>query len=286
MDHDDSNPPAEPVDLRNASPQEIPTINQLVAYNMTKARRSRDWTQQEVADRLERYTGRPWSKASISAAERSWQGGRSRKFDANELVALSVIFEMPLAYFFLPPEDGSARAVYMAQPEDRNAANPQIAGIPLLLKRALMDRSPSRQDYDFFTRAPMAVRNYVGEEWHPPVFLSPEMVENLRSIPVETLTGAGHAHDDGSESQPVGTSQDVELVSPADLTNAIGEYVRKAIMDQSAEIAMGIIHGLGKQGMLVIQPVAEPQPLSGSVAGVDRSFTDEEVEQQPKPQES
>lgn len=267
MDNTDSHPPTEPLDLGELTPQEVPTVNQLVAYNMTRARRSRDWTQQEVAERLEKYTGRPWSKASISAAERSWQGGRPRKFDANELVALSVIFEVPLAYFFLPPKDGSARAVYMAQPEDRVAEAPQVLGIPLLLKRALMDRTPSRQDSDFFTRAPMAVRDYMGEEWHPSVFLSPDIVQSLRSTSAKTLAEEDLVEDGPSPEKRIGTSQDVELVSPGDLTNAIGEYVRKAVMDQSAEIAMGIIAGLGKQGMLVIKPTGETQPLSESGEG-------------------
>lgn len=168
MDNDDS-APSEPLDLRDLSPQDAPTINQLVAYNMTRARRSRGWTQQEVADRLEKYTGRPWSKASISAAERAWQGGRPRKFDANELVALSVIFETPVAYFLLPMQEGN-KAVVMAQPEDQKPDGFHWIGVGLLLKRVLMDEITSRGGTEFFVRAHDAALRYLDADWHAPKF--------------------------------------------------------------------------------------------------------------------
>ncbi|AVH57859.1 MULTISPECIES: hypothetical protein [Streptomyces] len=86
-------------------PEKVLSANQVVAFNMWRARRSSGWSQQEVAELLEKYTGRSWSNASVSAAERSWQGGRPRKFDANEILALTKIFDEPMVYFFLPPED-------------------------------------------------------------------------------------------------------------------------------------------------------------------------------------
>lgn len=174
MDNDDSTP-SEPIDLRELSPREAPTVNQLVAYNMTRARRSRGWTQQEVAERLEKYTGRSWSKASISAAERSWQGGRPRKFDADELLALSVIFDTPIGYFFLPMEEGNT-AIAMAQPEDRGGAGAYLAGVPLLLKRVLMDRMATEGGSEFFVRAHAAALKYLEVDWHAPAFLEPDMV--------------------------------------------------------------------------------------------------------------
>lgn len=180
MDDKDSNPHDEPLDLRELSPQEAPTINQLVAYNMTRARRSRGWTQQEVAGRLERYTGRPWSKASISAAERAWQGGRPRKFDANELVALSVIFETPVSYFLLPMQEGN-RAVVMAQPEDQKPDGAHWIGVGLLLKRVLMGEMTSRGGTEFFVRAHDAALRYLNADWHAPTF--PEKTPPVLSFP-------------------------------------------------------------------------------------------------------
>ena len=265
----------------------VPSVNELVAYNMTRARRERGWTQQEVAGRLQRYTGRPWSNASSSAAERSWQGGRSRKFDANELVALSVIFDFPIAYFLLPPDDGRlAVAVLMAQPEDRDRADFPVLPNRGLVRRVLMDRSPSKDDGAFFLRAQAAVRQHMhGDEWHPPVFLSPDMVETLRSIPMEPL---GQRDSEQAEAPRIGTSQDVEIVSTQQLAKVVGEHVRNAIIDQSGGIVRSIMQSLEEQGMVVIKPLTEqPQEATpqGSIAGVDRSFTEEEMEQQPKPRE-
>lgn len=91
------------------------SMNQVVSYNLMRARRLHMWSQQDVAELLEKYTGRPWSNASVSAAERAWQGGRSRRFDASEILALSKIFDEPLAYFFLPPDDYEADMVGMTE---------------------------------------------------------------------------------------------------------------------------------------------------------------------------
>lgn len=113
-------------------PAKVLSFNQVVAFNMWRARKSSGWSQQEVAELLEKYTGRPWSNASVSAAERSWQGGRPRRFDANEIVALSRIFDEPIGYFFLPDETGNyyAESVGMQEfpdgvpnedPEDRDS---------------------------------------------------------------------------------------------------------------------------------------------------------------------
>jgi transcriptional regulator with XRE-family HTH domain len=82
--------------------------NQLVAYNLRRARELRGWTQEQAAAHLEPYVGTRWSKGTFSAAERSVAGGRVRQFDADELVALSLAFDLPLTWWFLPPEDDPA----------------------------------------------------------------------------------------------------------------------------------------------------------------------------------
>lgn len=84
------------------------TPNQLVAYNLRRARELRGWTQEQAAERLEPYIGVRWSKAVFSAAERSITGSRVRQFDADELVALSLAFDLPLTWWFLPPDDDPA----------------------------------------------------------------------------------------------------------------------------------------------------------------------------------
>jgi len=79
------------------------TPNQVVAYNLHRARTLRQWTQEEAAEALEQHLGKLWSKAVFSAAERSVDGQRIRPFDADELVAFARAFELPLLYFLMPP---------------------------------------------------------------------------------------------------------------------------------------------------------------------------------------
>jgi transcriptional regulator with XRE-family HTH domain len=77
--------------------------NQVVAYNLTRARQLRGLTQDDAAAALEPYLGVRWSKASFSQAERSVAGRFVRRFDAEEIVAFARAFELPVTWFFLPP---------------------------------------------------------------------------------------------------------------------------------------------------------------------------------------
>jgi transcriptional regulator with XRE-family HTH domain len=83
-------------------------VNAVVSYNLKAIRERHGWTQQEVADNLGRLTGHVLPQASISAMERGFDGERRRRFDAHELYLLAVLFDVPLAYFFVPPP-GSER---------------------------------------------------------------------------------------------------------------------------------------------------------------------------------
>src|SRR3954449_12151477 len=87
------------------------TASQVVAHNLTRARELRGLTQVEVAERLTRFTGSNWSQATVAQAEGSIAGIRVRQFTANELVALARAFDLPLLFFFLPPDDGAGRLV-------------------------------------------------------------------------------------------------------------------------------------------------------------------------------
>jgi hypothetical protein len=79
------------------------TINMLVGYNLMRARKALNLSQDEAADRLEPFLGARWSKNVYSAAERSFQGARVRQFSADEIAAFCLAFDLPVAYFFLPP---------------------------------------------------------------------------------------------------------------------------------------------------------------------------------------
>jgi hypothetical protein len=75
----------------------------VVSWNLRKARELRGWTQAQATEQLDRY-GLRWSVASLSDAERAWTpDGRIREFTASDLVTFSLAFELPLAWWFLPP---------------------------------------------------------------------------------------------------------------------------------------------------------------------------------------
>jgi transcriptional regulator with XRE-family HTH domain len=82
-------------------------VNAVVSYNVKAIRERRGHTQQAVAERLSRLTGHQLPQASISAMERGFDGDRRRRFDAHELYLLSVVFDVPITYFFIPPPDTS-----------------------------------------------------------------------------------------------------------------------------------------------------------------------------------
>ncbi len=78
-------------------------VNQIVAYNVRAARELRGWTQEDFADRLEPYLGIRMTQASISGIERAVDGERRREFDAHELLVFSLVFDLPIIWFLLPP---------------------------------------------------------------------------------------------------------------------------------------------------------------------------------------
>ncbi len=94
-------PPPEPTP--RPRPADALDVNAVVSFNVKAIRERRGWTQQSVAERLSRLTGHQLPQASISAMERGFDGDRRRRFDAHELYLLSVVFDVPIAYFFVPP---------------------------------------------------------------------------------------------------------------------------------------------------------------------------------------
>jgi transcriptional regulator with XRE-family HTH domain len=92
--------PSEPLPPREPAGMDV---NAVVSYNVKAIRERRGMTQQQVADRLAQLTGHQLPQASISAMERGFDGERRRRFDAHELYLLSHVFDVPIAYFFIPP---------------------------------------------------------------------------------------------------------------------------------------------------------------------------------------
>lgn len=96
------------MDTESAASQPTrPSPNQLVAYNMAFYRKAAGMLQEELAAELRTRTSMHWSKVSVSAAERSWDGDRPKHFDATQLLALADIFGVPITAFLLPPLEAS-----------------------------------------------------------------------------------------------------------------------------------------------------------------------------------
>ncbi len=79
------------------------TAGHIVALNLKRARELRGLSQAEAGELLGEHLRRPWSAATVSAAERSWETGPERSFTANELDGFARAFRLPMLWFLLPP---------------------------------------------------------------------------------------------------------------------------------------------------------------------------------------
>ena len=100
------NPDLPPAD-RAPLPERTVTVNQLVAYNFAFYRKVAGLTQEEAGARIG-----GWSAASVSAAERSWDGSRVKKFDADEIASIAAALGVPVIALFLAPEDDGTTVHY------------------------------------------------------------------------------------------------------------------------------------------------------------------------------
>jgi len=102
------------------SADEVPgthvTINQLIGYNVARWRKAAKLTQAELGEMMG-----GWSNATVSAAEKSWDGKRIRQFTADDIVALALALNLPVAALFLPPDDDGASTRYLFHAHERGA---------------------------------------------------------------------------------------------------------------------------------------------------------------------
>lgn len=82
---------------------DAPTPNQIVAHNMACRRIEVGMTQDQLAAELTVRTGRAWSKTTVSVLERSRDGKKLRRFDADDLVAIADVLRVPIQYLFTGP---------------------------------------------------------------------------------------------------------------------------------------------------------------------------------------
>ncbi|MDQ3569254.1 MAG: helix-turn-helix transcriptional regulator [Actinomycetota bacterium] len=203
------------------------TPNQVVAYNLMRARQLRGWTQEQAAAALEPYLGLRWSKASFSQAERSVAGRFVRQFDADEVVAFARGFELPITWFYMPPPPWKDDApVKLTTPDARRFGTELALLVDLvfgddshhrqLLEERLRefldqlgpDRLTQAQERIGATaalRTAGVVRHRLGdiEQWEEWLRIVADRLEELRGQ-VETSPGhAGEAREgDSSSAQP------------------------------------------------------------------------------------
>jgi transcriptional regulator with XRE-family HTH domain len=87
--------------------------SQLVAFNLARARRKAELTQQEAAEAISRYTETEWTQATVATAESSVTGARIRQFSPSELLAFCFAFDVPIGWFFMPPSGDEAESLEM-----------------------------------------------------------------------------------------------------------------------------------------------------------------------------
>ena len=83
-------------------------MNAVVSYNLKAIRERHGWTQQGVADRLGQLTGHILPQASISAMERASTATAAAASTLTSSTCSRSLFEVPIAYFFVPPPGSSA----------------------------------------------------------------------------------------------------------------------------------------------------------------------------------
>jgi len=148
------------------------TPNQVVAFNLAQARLWNDWTQAEAVEALEPHLGHRMSIASYSAAERSVDGSRVRKFSADEIYAFSKAFGLPVTFFFLPPPSHVDGVAVLVGAEGAESLAPAADMIDVVfgaddgssaIAAIRMDRTLSDIDEQMMTRAQHALLQRANE---------------------------------------------------------------------------------------------------------------------------
>jgi len=141
-------------------PARLVTVNQIVAWNIAWLRHEADLTQQELADLL------GWPQNKVSEAERSWNGKRTREFDAETILGLAMALGVPVGAFFLPPADDKTEAVYVIRPPGQEEG----LGMADLMALALPDTDDDTEIMASYRRRLLgATGEYLGEDWEKEV---------------------------------------------------------------------------------------------------------------------
>jgi transcriptional regulator with XRE-family HTH domain len=186
-----------PSDAPPALPVRKVTVNQIVAWNIAWYRREADLKQRELAGRL------GWPQHRVSEAERSWDGDRTREFDAQLLTELAAALGVPLLALFLPPADDGAGQHYTLRFAGEEGRVRDMTDLMVIVTTDSDDDSPVMNAYRDRLRA--ASDFYLRPEWAQEVrrWLAPhdekqaraDRVSKLRSRRLELLDLAGELED-------------------------------------------------------------------------------------------
>ncbi len=88
------------------SPRRV-TPDQVAAWNVAYWRKKAGLTQRELGERI------GWTHTAVSEAEKTWDSGRTREFNAPLLLALAAALGVPLTALLLPPEDAGPYEIAM-----------------------------------------------------------------------------------------------------------------------------------------------------------------------------
>jgi transcriptional regulator with XRE-family HTH domain len=133
------------------------SINQLVAYNLAYWRKVAGLTQEELGERI------GWSKAAVSAAERSWDGKRIREFDADLLITFAMVLDIPVTALLLPPEDDGIKERYLYHiQESMSSCHNMYDLINMIMSDPSQDDEPVMNRYR--ERYTTTVNFYLGAE--------------------------------------------------------------------------------------------------------------------------
>ncbi|MDP9398300.1 MAG: hypothetical protein M3P96_11005 [Actinomycetota bacterium] len=100
-----------------------------MALNLRAGRLLRNMTQAKLGKELTKRTGKEWSRATVSAAERSAETTRTREFDADDLLAFALALDLPVTYFLLPPEGFEGEVHASTDPEVTRRAGLTRSGL-------------------------------------------------------------------------------------------------------------------------------------------------------------
>jgi transcriptional regulator with XRE-family HTH domain len=147
------------------------TLDQVVAWNIAWYRRAADMTQQELGREL------GWPKNRVSEAERSWDGKRTREFNAQLLADLATALGVPLLALFLPPYEPDASYLFPA-PGGRD-----LLGMDDLMWLVMPDAggtTPAMNAYR--NRFQAAVTRHLDDDWAREVASWLEKAEDKRLL--------------------------------------------------------------------------------------------------------